>query len=64
MKVNVGSIDRIARILVGLALLLWAGAFAGPVWAWIGVVPLATGIFKFCPAYTLLGVSTCPREKR
>ena len=64
MKINVGSIDRGLRILAGLALLLWAGAFGGPVWAWIGVVPLATGIFKFCPVYTLLGINTCPADKR
>ena len=63
MKANVGSIDRILRIVVGLALIVWAAALGGPVWAWIGVVPLATGLFKFCPAYTLLGMNTCPMDK-
>lgn len=57
MKANVGSIDRIIRIVAGLALVGWA-ATGGPAWAWIGVVPLATGIIGFCPAYTLLGMST------
>lgn len=58
MKTNVGQLDRIFRIVLGLALIGWALA-GGPVWAWIGVVPLATGLFKFCPLYTLLGVNTC-----
>jgi hypothetical protein len=63
MKANVGSIDRILRIVVGLALIAWAAALGGPIWAWIGVVPLATGLFKFCPAYTLLGMNTCAKDK-
>ena len=63
MKANVGGIDRILRIVVGLALIVWAAALGGPAWAWIGVVPLATGLFKFCSAYTLLGTNTCPMDK-
>jgi hypothetical protein len=62
MSANVGSIDRIIRILAGLALIAWA-LMGGPVWAWIGVVPLATGVFKFCPAYALLGMNTCGIKK-
>ena len=62
MKANVGSIDRILRVVVGLGLIAWA-VLGGPVWAWIGVVPLATGIFKFCPAYTLLGMNTCATKE-
>jgi hypothetical protein len=62
MTANVGSTDRIIRIVAGLALIAWA-LTGGPVWAWIGVVPLATGIFKFCPAYTLLGMNTCGMKK-
>jgi hypothetical protein len=62
MTANVGSIDRIIRIVAGLALIAWA-LTGGPAWAWIGVVPLATGIFKFCPAYTLLGMNTCGVKK-
>jgi hypothetical protein len=62
MTANVGSIDRIIRIVAGLALIAWA-LMGGPVWAWIGVVPLATGIFKVCPAYSLLGVNTCGVKK-
>lgn len=59
MKANVGGIDRIIRILLGAALILWAAVLGGPVWAWIGVVPLATGLVKFCPIYPILGMSTC-----
>ncbi len=62
MKLNVGGIDRIIRILVGLALVGWA-AMGGPVWAWIGVIPLATGAVGFCPFYPLLGLNTCPMKK-
>jgi len=62
MKLNVGGIDRIARIVVGLGLVGWA-LMGGPVWAWIGLLPLATGAIGFCPAYPLLGMSTCPMKK-
>ncbi|MGD9871654.1 MAG: DUF2892 domain-containing protein [Thauera sp.] len=63
MKTNVGGIDKIVRILAGIALIAWA-LFGGPVWAWIGVIPLATGLFGWCPAYTLLGMNTCPLSKK
>ncbi|MEW6513977.1 MAG: DUF2892 domain-containing protein [Pseudomonadota bacterium] len=62
MKLNVGGIDRILRIVVGLALVAWA-IMGGPVWAWIGVVPLGTGLVGFCPLYPLLGMNTCPIKK-
>ena len=58
MKMNVGGIDRIVRIVVGLALIGWA-AMGGPVWAWIGALPLATGAIGWCPAYAIFGFSTC-----
>lgn len=60
---NVGGIDRIVRIIAGLALI--SLVFVGPkvVWGWIGVVPLLTGVFKFCPAYKLLGLNTCPTKQ-
>jgi hypothetical protein len=63
MKLNVGGIDRILRIVVGLALVAWA-LMGGPVWAWIGVIPLATGAVGFCPFYPLLGLSTCPMKDK
>lgn len=63
MNVNVGSTDRIIRIVAGLALIAWAALFNGPVWAWIGVLPLATGIFRICPAYSIFGMNTCGTRK-
>ena len=62
MKLNVGGIDRVLRIGAGLGLVAWA-AVGGPVWAWIGVVPLATGAIGFCPFSPLLGLNTCPLKK-
>ena len=59
MKANVGTIDRTVRIVVGLLLIgLTLGGVIG-MWGWIGLLPLATGIFRFCPAYGLLGIKTC-----
>ncbi|HRP24956.1 MAG TPA: DUF2892 domain-containing protein [Thauera sp.] len=63
MKTNVGGIDKILRILVGVALIAWA-LFGGPVWAWIGILPLVTGLMGWCPAYMLIGVNTCPLSKK
>lgn len=60
MKTNVGGLDRVLRILVGLALIAWA-FLGGPVWAWIGVVPLVTALVGFCPVYPLLGFSTAKK---
>lgn len=60
MKSNVGGIDRILRIVAGLGLIVWAALLGGPVWAWIGIVPLATGLVSFCPLYPLIGLNTCP----
>jgi hypothetical protein len=63
MQANVGGIDRIARFVVGLALIVATLAgLIGP-WGWIGVVPLATAVFRFCPAYRLFGFnSRCSRQ--
>jgi hypothetical protein len=59
MKCNVGGIDRVLRIAVGLVLVgLAASNFVG-VWGWIGVVPLATGLFRFCPLYLILRINSC-----
>mgnify|MGYP003882583957 CR=1 FL=1 len=62
IKAKVGGIDTILRIVVGLALIAWVLLAGGPMWAWIGVVPLATGLFNFCPAYALLGFKTCKTD--
>lgn len=63
MKMNVGGIDRILRILAGLALVCWA-AMGGPVWAWIGALPLATGLIGWCPPYAIFGFGTCAMKKQ
>jgi len=62
MKKNVGTLDRAVRIVIGLALI--ALVFVGPKtpWGWIGLVPLATGIIRWCPAYLPFGLRTCPKE--
>lgn len=62
MKANVGGIDRILRIVAGLALIGLTLTGNIGVWGWIGVVPLATGAMGFCPLYPLLGFSTCPKK--
>ncbi|HEY3431890.1 MAG TPA: DUF2892 domain-containing protein [Rhodocyclaceae bacterium] len=62
MKFNVGGIDRILRIVVGLALVGWALS-GGPVWAWVGLVAVGTGAIGFCPLYPLIGLNTCSAKK-
>ena len=59
MKVNEGTLDRTVRVAAGLGLIAWTALFGGPVWAWIGLVPLATGSIGMCPLYSLLGINTC-----
>lgn len=63
MKLNVGGIDRILRIVVGIALVALAALGIIPVWGYIGVVPMLTGLIGWCPAYPLLGINTCPMKK-
>lgn len=63
MKLNVGGIDRIARIIAGLALIGLTLAGVIGAWGWIGIVPLLTGAFQFCPLYPILGMNTCPMKK-
>ena len=65
MSTNVGSIDRVLRVLIGLALLAFA-FFSGHSYAWIGylgVVPLLTAALGNCPLYSILGLSTCPVKR-
>ncbi len=59
MQTNTGTIDRGLRIAVGLTLIALAATSTIGVWGWIGVVPLATGLIGWCPAYKLIGVNTC-----
>ena len=62
MVQNVGTVDRVIRIVAGLALI--AASLLGyiGVWGWIGVVVLATGVFRSCPAYRPFSMSTCPTK--
>lgn len=64
MTCNVGTIDRTLRIVAGLALL--SLVFVGPqtLWGLTGLIPLVTGIAKFCPAYSAAGLSTCSARSR
>ena len=59
MKINVGTPDRVLRVVIGLVLIALAATGTVGWWGWLGVVLLATGLFRFCPAYALLGVNTC-----
>ena len=59
MKCNVGRIDRVLRIAVGLVLIALAASNVIGMWGWIGIVPLATGLFRFCPLYPVLGINSC-----
>lgn len=62
MNPNVGNVDRAVRIILGLVLI--SLVFVGPKtsWGWIGVIPLATALVKWCPLYRVLGISTCKRQ--
>ncbi|MCA0327442.1 MAG: DUF2892 domain-containing protein [Proteobacteria bacterium] len=64
MKLNVGGIDRILRIVVGVVLIALAAMGNIGWWGYIGIVPLVTGLFRFCPLYTLLGMNTCPVQSK
>lgn len=58
---NVGNLDRAARIIIGIILIVMV--FVGPkvTWGWIGLIPLLTGLIRWCPAYRLFGISTCKK---
>jgi hypothetical protein len=63
MKTNVGGIDRVIRIVAGLALIGLTLTGTIGAWGWFGVVPLATGLIGWCPPYAMLGFSTCSTSK-
>ncbi len=62
MTPNVGGIDRILRIVLGLVLVALAATGTLGVWAWLGLLPLATGLLGWCPPYSLLGINTCKNK--
>jgi hypothetical protein len=59
MKTNAGTIDRVLRVIVGLVLIGLTTAGTIGMWGWIGIIPLATGLVGYCPAYSIFGTSTC-----
>ncbi|MDX5405659.1 MAG: DUF2892 domain-containing protein [Chromatiaceae bacterium] len=59
MQANVGGIDKVVRIIGGVVLIALAATGTIGLWGWIGLVPLLTGLFNFCPLYSLLGIKTC-----
>jgi len=63
MTKNEGTVDRILRVVIGAVVL--SLVFVGPqtAWGWIGIVPILTGVLGYCPAYSLLGISTCPMKQ-
>ena len=63
MNANIGGIDKILRVIVGIVLIGLAALGIVGAWGWIGVVPLLTGLFGWCPLYPLLGINTCPMKK-
>ena len=65
MKSNVGGIDKILRIAAGVIVLGLFFVLEGNAryWALVGLVPLFTGLFNFCPLYSIIGVNTCPMKK-
>lgn len=63
MNKNVGGIDKIIRIIIGLLLIILAATDYIGWWGWLGMIPLATGVFSRCGLYSLLGINTCPMKK-
>lgn len=64
MKSNVGTADRVLRVVIGIVLIALAATGTVGWWGWLGLVPLFTGLAGFCPAYRLLGLSTCPLKAK
>jgi membrane protein implicated in regulation of membrane protease activity len=64
MKLNVGGLDRMARIAIGLVLVGLAASGSVGAWAWLGVIPLATGAIGWCPPYAIFGWSTCSLKQQ
>ena len=62
MNANVGGIDRVLRIVAGVILVALAVTGTIGAWGYLGLIVLATGVFSFCGAYTLLGINTCPMK--
>lgn len=63
MNTNIGSIDRLLRVIVGLAV-LGLGYYHQTWWGLLGLLPLLTAVVRFCPAYVPFGLSTCARPNK
>ena len=64
MSNNVGSLDRIVRIVAGSVLIALVVVGPQTPWGWVGLVPLVTGVLGWCPAYRLVGLSSCPVSRK
>jgi hypothetical protein len=66
MKANVGGIDKVLRMVVGAVLLALVFVIDGSArwWGLVGLIPLVTGYAGYCPLYALLGINTCPLERK
>ena len=60
MEINVGSTERLLRIIVGVVI-IGLGLYFQSWWGLVGLIPLLTGLFRFCPLYKMLGMNTCKR---
>ncbi len=63
MKKNIGGIERVIRVLVGLGIISLAVIGPKTPWAYLGIVPVLTGLTGWCPPYAMLGISTCKKCK-
>ncbi len=61
---NVGTLDRMIRIILGIILITLAYTGVIGVWGYIGIIPLATGLLKWCPLYSIIGIQTCPLHEQ
>ncbi len=64
MKMNVGGIDKLLRIVIGVLLIVTSVIGLFTPWGFIGIVPLSTGLIGWCPAYTIFGINSCPLSRK
>lgn len=64
LKQNIGTMDQVVRIAVGVILLALVAMQAIGLWGLVGIIPLATGLVRVCPLYKMLGINTCPAGAR
>lgn len=57
---NVGRLDQVIRVIIGLALIIASATNTIGAWGYIGIIPLITGLLRWCPLYSLIGIQTCP----